>query len=1027
MDIKVIRERLIDVFNIPEAEREHVILNYPEIDYRLRDVINETAKLLAPDPTIIELKLQKLLDLPCITPITITERDERPHIVHNNMFVIGLEVKVGPWITGVKNMSFENAISTGVYEYANLYLNDYGQHLPFSYWKAETFHFKDVNDDINTWYNQMKNVFTTSRLIANIVLDYVPEEDDSVGAINLSLPDKLSDKQLSLNKLMQKIYPFQLNQYYLMSILFDLFYSGLYSNYYEAYVTGETDISSVKNKQAEILMKYKSEAKETKKKLDEIEYRNIYLSRFGTLPKVKGPILEAVSAEIKKYILKEVENNRLYIEEVINNKCPHVALYNKFRTGDTGNKYKYDKKKSAKQNKKDSTTEADLEAEESIDVTILDELKTYFGDIVGKNQLCNNCGFPIMCTHLLADSDQLKEFLIYLSENGWYYCNNCNEQIMESEESMQLDYGDKYMYFNKEDIVYALLWKLTFIGLKQLQFKTIRDDTFIKHIATAISKSLYYHAKDIVDGLAKYKMDTYELTEAKKRVYVSIYVFATIIKVLDKNKSVATFREKGNNLDSASNAFTRLYHNDMVLLNINEKQIHSYISKAFEKVTATTIETAKVDSELLKVLLDPVYNYIFTINSIDMVLHNKKAPKYENIEFLLHKKLENVLIGTFSNPREPKWEQSKIPNMTIDNIILYRDALYQEYMLVCYDHIIDIVNMPFGSPIVQLDISKYVVIYFINQLYNKSLTNDIPFINSMQFRRYDVTIEPRDFERENFFNYYFLRCPEKEFHEFDGDMCKYCKVTREQLHLRNIDYYKKYQGEYNIVIDNIKEKEDNIILSSINVVIKEVELKHINETKNNLPTLVDRFYEKYKASETKWTKEQFTNAFTFLGLAEFNRYSDVIAGTPREYDRKYILYNYLAQIVILSNMILNNLSTDEILPKIIELYKPKNMSIPIGVLSEKAILAIIIDYILEQDDEYGLYLITYILRKEKDISKPTLTDISEYKAHFETKSDLFMGDDKKDLEKPEKNDTFYDFDYVDSGSADADEHEVSFN
>ncbi len=1059
MEIKVIKEKEVDIFKLPEKERDILIERWITGESVLdrtavKATVDEHVAYLTQDivPTITEILLEKLLELPCVKPHVILDRGETPppHITINNVIIIGLTILPRPWAsTAYKTYKLSDVIDIGDFSPTKLFLDNVG--APFCYWPTEALEvkFADVHKDVAYWYAQMMNAIRTSRSVSDVVYQFVNEaakkviDSEVIGALTTSLPDKIPPKQAKLNEAFQKIFRGKFTTYFRLSIISDLIRDSLWDDYYASYVDSKMQkktIDKILAKQAGEDMMRKAIFEHEGKYLAEIVYRQIYLQHFGELPVLSNTsIISVVSPEVKKYLLKEKKVQDDYQTEILNNDCPHVSMYFKWRSTDNPEH--------------------------------LNQLRTFFGNM-GDFISCNNCGFNIMCSHLLADEIGLKSFLDKNPINNWYFCNVCNEQIMPSEDSEFVSYSDRMLYNNKQDVVASFLWKQIMYTLRSLVWSTPKDDNDFKKLANQFTNALYQPAKDVYDGLVKRKADTIAMVEAKRRLYTGMYIFAFLLKMVNEHPNKVDFRapdelptedrsrkrnDKHNgkrtdfqiSVDNAITLFERIHYKDMLMDNKTIKTVESMILKIYEKVgtddtqKAELEEKSKLTTDLMKILTNPAYNYAFVINTVDCMLNGKKPPQYEDVKFLLNLAPKDVFKGTFKHIRVPdfsKWPKllgtDKKLEPTIGLLEEYAQAKYVNIVIKAYKRYVEYINKKSAPPIELGDDNAF---YYINQLSNKGFIRQPPMmLPSMQFVRYPVDVILVDYEKGNFFNYYFLRCPEGEFHEWSDDStCVKCKGTRSQIKLEDVAYYKKYKKTYDKVMeiktktetDALRTKFDAIVAAP--VIPTQIDASE-EQIKSAASTIASKYFDAYKVARgVSWSKSQFINSLLYMGTSEGNLYHSVLEGTAvlmKGFTRLYRLLSHLDFIAITANLLINRLTIAD-LPEYLSEVKsqPDAIEMPKNA-TENGVLFIIIDYISKQPSDVALLLLQELLHRDMELAKPTLADMALYKAFFERRNDLVVGDDRDSLETAEDKPTFYDFDYEQDArnDADADVAEIQF-
>ena len=995
-------------------------------------------------------------------------------------------------------------------------------------------------DDIQSY---LINLYMTVRYImeygrSNLIIKLISSKDgvhtfksrdnsdnDSM-IITTGVPYSTPKNINKINQLFQSVIPFKLNDYYKYSVIATMIRIGLIDEYIRAYVKGEkpSTLDNIKRKQIDEKLMHESKMEYLRKYSDEIVYRQIYEQKFGKKAAVLyTSILDGLTDDMKSLILREKDMLDILIEEIRSNNCPHISLYNKYiRSGDVedleqlkayfkggvhgvnnqtstqggdenmyesngvdddlhigkvGGESKSKSKSEPKDTSKDkSKGESKSKSSESgIDLSEGDSQEGYI--------YCNNCNFKIMCEHILH-KDDLEKYKTESPINGSYYCRICNEYLGDADYTTSFDESDRRLYSRVDDPVQSFLWRQVYFSLKIVKWKGpagATDDAIIRKHVASITNTLYPFAKDVYDTLSERKADTFEVLESKRRVYMSLYIFGYLWKLSetypDRLELTPLNTLTGQKLVVAH--FIQTFNKDIHSLKLSHKSIEEALKNAHSKVSSDFSEEEPDKHDYTKVLMNPIYSYIWSTNTIDVLLNGGKVPGFDNTQFLLGKELnDNIFYSTFKKPREPNWSKwrkivrpsgwncketifgsvkgddkidkldksdkldsvsSKSDKIDIYSLESASQACYYDIMKESYTSFIDYIH---GK---SLDIKNPCVgYYFYFNLFNRPTIRKLPFRKSIQFKWVDVDIIPVDYDRVGFFNYYSVRCPKpdksdvhvwgdqgpKPDQDIVGDTCTQCLGKRDELVKREDSYYNKYNRVYNQIINNNINTEKEYAISRLKegLVTKlyEVPTLDIKDIERNLGLFVDKFYDDYKNMVgSKWSRKEFTNAITYIGVAENNSYENILSGKPtfiNEYNRRHAIKHHIFNMIIDCNLIRNGVQNDE-LQEIIKSGKTPNC-ITISHddnMTSSYLLNIMMDYLSKQDKEFSLFELNKVLTREKLLALPTLVDLTEYKAYFSSQGEFSFGDDEKKVEERQEQKTYYDFDQGDRPDADTDE------
>jgi hypothetical protein len=1078
--IKIIKGRSRNVYELPENERNDILERVYDNDFTpleidiIKNVIKEQIKWdnITHITTIPEVLLQKILDIPCVHPIVISEREGQVnHLVVNNKIIVGLSLHSRPWVRHYyPTLKFDDAIRSGVYDDFELILKDSGSHIPLPWWVKEITNNSfsgNIQNELESLYSTIEFILIYAKSNPVNSLYKNPEEIgvDADMFVTRPVPYSVPRDMEKVNKLFQSVLPFTLNTSNRYSVIITMIRLGMIDAYTDAYVTGEKPVSleMIKRKQIDNKLANESKIEYMRKYLDEIVYRQIYEQKFNKKSNVVySSILDGLTDEMKAIILKEKERLDILMEEMRSNNCPHITLYNKYITsGDKeilGQLESYFKGDDYK--KEHELVSNYVDGEEVTKVggsySLYNSRGRVGGAPGGKKEkeihneydgyvYCNNCNFKIMCEHILHN-DNLDKYRTESPIDGSYYCRICSEYLGEADDTISLDNADRKLYARNDDLVQSFLWRQVYFCLKIIKWKGNLDDATIRKYVASITETLYPYAKSVYDALYERKADALPIIESKRRVYTSLYIFGYLWKIADDypGKIELAPLNSLNGIRLMVAQFNQMFNKDIHSLKLSHKSIEDAIKTAYSKVSSEFVEKEKDDEDYQRIFSNPTYSYIWSINAVDVLLNGGKVPKYKNTKFLLGKELdENIFYSTFKNTREPNWNKWKKvvqpfgwkckemngetnPNKTTMEIV--SQSCYYDIMKESYIGFIDHLN---GKP---MDVKESCVGYYLYfNLFNKPIMRKIPHKVDISFRKVEVDIKPVDYDRIGFFNYYAVRCPVPEkqnIHNWVDDVCTQCKGKRDDIIKKEDSYYNKYVKTYDDIVNtNIKmEKEFTVNRIKESLVVNKIDIPihDFKDIEKVVQLFVDKFYEEYKImTGTKWSRKEFFNVILYIGCSENNYYSSIVEGKPNivdEYNRLHTIRHYMFNIVVDVNLVRNGLASEELIGNIVNGKLPDDLVMDHDdIPTYSYLLNILLTYLLSQDKKFSLYELNRIIKREQNMSMPNPKDVSEFKANYSTQGEFDLGDEKGHLETPQEQKVYYDFDYSSRSDADTDE------
>ena len=219
-----------------------------------------------------------------------------------------------------------------------------------------------------------------------------------------------------------------------------------------------------------------------------------------------------------------------YLNNVANNKCPHVKLLKKFRSAKStyiANKYLEQLSTYWKKNRNFSLN--------------FDDLKSLsFNELMKKVPIehinCNNCGFRIMCTHLLiqhvgmmrrsTNYEILRELMRFSDTNNRnksndVFCGNCGEKLRE-----QIHDGESSK--SRVEIPEEMrkqIFSISGYVFNKLEIN-IKINTYKLMLMTA--EAIYPFINKIQNDMIKSKMYSMDSVTERMSLFIPIYILAYV-------------------------------------------------------------------------------------------------------------------------------------------------------------------------------------------------------------------------------------------------------------------------------------------------------------------------------------------------------------------------------------------------------------------------------------------------------------------------------------------------------------------
>ncbi len=403
-------------------------------------------------------------------------------------------------------------------------------------------------------------------------------------------------------------------------------------------------------------------------------------------------ILDLLADGEKGIVTNEKTRKENYILAYSSNKCEHR------------NKYRIFVK---------SKTDTDIKA-------ALTDLESFFKPISGDRKLieCNVCGFEIMCQHtyyqikmeldhapIKTIQEKLSKFISDGLKIGDKMCVICGQRLTSIEDlDVEVDPDEVSM---SDTELRDSMWKdIAMMVNRYLKFSNVLST---KEIITAIRDACYKPISDIERLIAKSKTNTVDEAKAKSQVYISIYTFAYMIRLVLKNPDKVEFR---NPTKSKSNTVVELIKfaiNSIVLSKnvalksipdmntdvIKNKIVDAY--KFFNEAATTIVNSESQDEFNLGLYRDSLYIYTFSMlkrgtPKVGSLVLPKDATLENSMERVFGASTSDLvrsrnLLSKFAFAKFPKNATENFYNFptTLRQFAKLEDKLAGEYSIASYE------------------------------------------------------------------------------------------------------------------------------------------------------------------------------------------------------------------------------------------------------------------------------------------------------------------------------------------------------
>lgn len=270
------------------------------------------------------------------------------------------------------------------------------------------------------------------------------------------------------------------------------------------------------------------------------------------------------------------------------------------------------------------------------DPTAWAELQSYLpkdADKIDNDWIRSSDGHPIICPHmrdltianLKRDPDSAAKAaqevinkykgLSPLYDN--YYCRICGEVLLaESPLEGVISRDEMALISTQEEPLREFIWKQASHVIRAfVAFKDIKSPQYINQFTSAVAESLHEFISVMEQRLRKSKTATRDVINNKLKLFTSLYVFVTLMRIIENNPDAVRFTF----MDSGKAGFDKMLkmtfprfmsYNDTIinkLTDVSEEFLKDAFRKAYQnvqKVTATIQETPPAE-----VAIETEYTY----------------------------------------------------------------------------------------------------------------------------------------------------------------------------------------------------------------------------------------------------------------------------------------------------------------------------------------------------------------------------------------------------------------------------------
>lgn len=260
----------------------------------------------------------------------------------------------------------------------------------------------------------------------------------------------------------------------------------------------------------------------------------------------------------------------------------------------------------------------------------------------------------------------IQEYSTEVPMRGYYYCKLCGEEIAEVEEELVFDRAQSA---SNEGLTPTeqLIWGQTVhIVNSYVNFKYAADMRIIKLIATTINTYI-----DEIDGkLNKLRTLTHEQAKDHLNIYISIYIYAVLIQLINNARNEISFKAKLKKTDIsksntkssavelfqiALNLIDKSHNMDMNRISMDMASVKKHIVVAYNRINTVTLSDDSAANGLhLYIASDPVYLLIGRMQGV----RDKRVADLTSIKNILHTDAKSVTADNLYNNVMPLAESN---------------------------------------------------------------------------------------------------------------------------------------------------------------------------------------------------------------------------------------------------------------------------------------------------------------------------------------------------------------------------------
>jgi hypothetical protein len=362
-------------------------------------------------------------------------------------------------------------------------------------------------------------------------------------------------------------------------------------------------------------------AAQNKEKYKRIYFNSIAVKKYGN---------KILTDKEKNVVQNYINLKEDYNKSLLNNKCKHIHLYNKFRGSDVISEKKY----------------------------FLKKIKEYISNSRDQHGLlkCRECNFTILCSHLVDEFDLIQsttsEFKInkilsqYVDENiPGHFCKICGEKLYDN---FTLNIN-KTISESSNDELSAIIWREVRTAVNNIRFN-------VKN-ATSIDPNNFINV--CIDTLAPwlkivYKKEQKNLTNspdditAMLNIHATIYAY-TLIGIISLNNNLIEIlnlkitKSNKDNIENILNLIIRIRAVDIRLLGlkINTDYLRGKISAAYNIMYKIYNDTSGLSENIIDVYYDSL--------DLGVILNRLSIDKLESRIIKDEKILPHIIIPNLPN------------------------------------------------------------------------------------------------------------------------------------------------------------------------------------------------------------------------------------------------------------------------------------------------------------------------------------------------------------------------------------------